>query len=72
VSGDKAPCSFGNNIFINPEKYEWETYNQILLHEKIHISQNHTLDIIIAELAADLSMVQSICMDLSPRDRKQS
>src|SRR5678815_3238946 len=49
VSGDKAPCSFGNNIFINPEKYEWETYNQILLHEKIHISQNHTLDIIIAE-----------------------
>jgi len=50
VSGDKAPCSFGNNIFINPEKYEWETYNQILLHEKIHIRQNHTLDIIIAEL----------------------
>ena len=50
VTGDKAPCSFANNIFINPEKYEWETYNQILLHEKIHISQNHTLDIIIAEL----------------------
>src|SRR5436190_434894 len=50
VKGDKAPCSFGNNIFINPEKYEWETYNQILLHEKIHIRENHTLDIIIAEL----------------------
>ena len=50
VSGDKAPCSFGNNIFINPEKYEWETYNQILLHEKIHIREKHTLDIIIAEL----------------------
>jgi len=50
VSGDKAPCSFGNNIFINPEKYEWETYNQILLHEKIHIREKHTVDIIIAEL----------------------
>ena len=50
VSGDKAPCSFGNNIFINPEKYEWETYNQIIEHEKVHIRQNHTLDIIIAEL----------------------
>ncbi len=50
VSGDKAPCSFGNNIFINPEKYEWETYNQILLHEKIHISEKHTIDIIVAEL----------------------
>jgi BlaR1 peptidase M56 len=50
VSGDKAPCSFGNNIFINPEKYEWETYNQILLHEKIHIREKHTIDIIVAEL----------------------
>jgi hypothetical protein len=50
VSGDKAPCSFGNNIFINPEKYEWDTYNQILLHEKIHIEQRHTLDILLAEL----------------------
>jgi hypothetical protein len=50
VSGDKAPCSFGNNIFINPEKYDWDTYNQILLHEKIHIEQRHTLDIMFAEL----------------------
>src|SRR5258705_1933393 len=50
VAGDKAPCSFGNTIFINPEKYDWETYNQILLHEKIHIGQKHTVDIFIAEL----------------------
>ena len=50
VSGDKAPCSFGNNIFINPEKYDWDTYNQILLHEKIHIREKHTVDILIAEL----------------------
>ncbi len=50
VTGDKAPCSFANNIFINPEKYEWETYNQILLHEKIHIEQKHTIDLLLAEL----------------------
>ncbi len=50
VSGDKAPCSFGNNIFINPEKYEWDTYNQILLHEKVHIHQKHSIDILVAEL----------------------
>jgi BlaR1 peptidase M56 len=50
VSGEKAPCSFGNNIFINPEKYDWETYNQILLHEKVHVRQNHSLDIMLAEL----------------------
>ena len=50
ISGDKAPCSFLNNIFINPEKYEWDVYNQILQHEKIHIHQKHSLDILFAEL----------------------
>lgn len=49
VSGNKAPCSFANNIFINPEKYDWDTYNQILLHEKVHIMQGHSWDIILAE-----------------------
>ncbi|HEV2481754.1 MAG TPA: M56 family metallopeptidase [Puia sp.] len=51
ISGDRAPCSFGNTIFINPERYDWETYNQILIHEKIHVSGRHTLDILLAELA---------------------
>lgn len=50
ITGDKAPCSFANNIFINPEKYDWETYNQILLHEKIHIEQKHTIDLLLAEM----------------------
>lgn len=50
ITGDKAPCSFANNIFINPEKYEWEIYNQILLHEKIHIEQKHTIDLLLAEI----------------------
>ncbi|WP_348822342.1 M56 family metallopeptidase [Flavobacterium aestuarii] len=49
ITGDKAPCSFANNIFINPEKYEWETYSQILQHEKIHIEQRHTIDLLLAE-----------------------
>jgi hypothetical protein len=50
LDDDKAPCSFGNNIFINPTKYEPDTFNQILLHEKIHIKQGHSLDLLIAEL----------------------
>ncbi len=50
LTGDKAPCSFGNNIFINPEKYDWETYSQILLHEMVHIQQRHSFDILLAEL----------------------
>ena len=50
LTGEKAPCSFGNIIFINPAKYDWETYNQVLLHEKIHIEQKHTLDLLVAEI----------------------
>jgi hypothetical protein len=51
ISGNRAPCSFGNTIFINPAIYDWETYNQILIHEKVHISGRHTLDILLAEMA---------------------
>jgi hypothetical protein len=50
LNDDKAPCSFGNYIFINPAKYDWDTYNQILIHEKVHVQQYHTLDLIIAEV----------------------
>ncbi|MGF1925665.1 MAG: M56 family metallopeptidase, partial [Bacteroidia bacterium] len=50
LDGDKAPCSFGNTIFINPEKYDWETYSQILIHEKVHIQQGHSFDLLVAEV----------------------
>lgn len=50
LSGDKAPCSFGKSIFINPAKYDWDTYNQILQHEKVHIRQGHLVDILLAEV----------------------
>lgn len=50
MDGDRAPCSFANRIFINPEKYDWETYDQILAHEKIHVLQAHTVDLLLAEL----------------------
>jgi len=51
TSGNRAPCSFVNNIFINPALYDPETYQQILIHEKIHVSGRHTLDILAAEIA---------------------
>ncbi|MES2267698.1 MAG: M56 family metallopeptidase [Bacteroidota bacterium] len=50
IDTDKSPCSFGNYIFINPAKYDWETYSQILLHEKIHVKQGHSFDLLLAEL----------------------
>jgi rhodanese-related sulfurtransferase len=54
INGNRAPCSFGNTIFINPANYDWDTYNQILIHEKIHVSGRHTVDILLAELAVVL------------------
>src|SRR3984957_6593230 len=54
TSGNRAPCSFGNNIFINPRLYDPATYQQILIHEKIHVSGRHTLDILLAEIAVVL------------------
>ncbi|HEY8972062.1 MAG TPA: M56 family metallopeptidase, partial [Puia sp.] len=49
-AGMQGPCSFGNIIFIHPCEYDPETYQQILLHEKIHAGGWHTLDILLAEL----------------------
>jgi hypothetical protein len=49
-AGMHGPCSFGNIIFIHPNEYDPETYQQILLHEKIHAGGRHTLDILLAEL----------------------
>ena len=48
---DEAPYSFWNTIFINPAKYDSETYEQILAHEKIHIDQTHYVDMLLVELA---------------------
>jgi hypothetical protein len=50
TSGNRAPCSFGRYIFINPSLYDQETFEQILTHEKIHVRQRHSVDIVLAEL----------------------
>ncbi|MFD0748505.1 M56 family metallopeptidase [Mucilaginibacter calamicampi] len=49
VDDDRAPCSFGNNIYINPGKYDVKTYSKILAHEKIHVIQAHSVDLLLAE-----------------------
>lgn len=51
MPGDKAPFSFLNMIYINPTKYDYDTYEQILAHEKIHITKWHSADIFLSELA---------------------
>jgi len=49
TTGDRGPCTFGNIIFINPALYDPETFRQILVHEKIHVNEGHTVDILLAE-----------------------
>ncbi len=50
IPKDKAPFSFWNRIFMHPGKYDGATYEQILQHEKIHVREKHSLDILLAEL----------------------
>ncbi|PRY07299.1 beta-lactamase regulating signal transducer with metallopeptidase domain [Pontibacter ummariensis] len=47
----QAPCSFFHYIFIYPDDYDFETYEQIIAHEKIHIRLGHSFDLLLAELA---------------------
>ncbi|MEM8507005.1 MAG: ankyrin repeat domain-containing protein [Bacteroidota bacterium] len=51
VADDYGPRSFFKYILINPEKYDPETYAQILEHEKIHVQQMHSVDLLFAEIA---------------------
>lgn len=45
-----APFSFLNRIFVNTALHTPEELQQILTHEKIHVKQGHTFDVIIAEI----------------------
>jgi len=50
-TNETEPCSFFNYIFVNQTKYDSDTYEQILEHEKVHVKKHHSLDLIFAELA---------------------
>jgi ankyrin repeat protein len=51
VKDDSGPRSFFKYIFINPEKYDSETFEHILEHEKIHVAQKHSIDLLLSEIA---------------------
>lgn len=44
------PFSFIRYIFIDPTKYDHETYQQIIAHEKIHVKYLHSIDLLLAEI----------------------
>ncbi|MFK8162831.1 MAG: M56 family metallopeptidase [Lewinella sp.] len=47
---DAAPYSFWNRVFLNPNRYDPDTYHQIVQHEAVHVRQRHSVDLMIAEL----------------------
>ena len=47
---DISPFSFWKYIVLNPNKYDEISFLQILEHERIHILQRHSIDMVIAEL----------------------
>ena len=51
MAGDGAPFSFWKNIYVNPKLHEPADLKAILLHEHVHVSEWHTVDILLAELS---------------------
>ena len=54
IDKDFAPFSFLNVIFINSRTLTEANMRRIIAHEKIHIRQHHSLDILLVELASIL------------------
>lgn len=50
LSEEVSPFSFWQTIYINPHLHKKQDLSNILEHEKVHVEQWHTLDIILAEI----------------------
>lgn len=50
LSDEVSPFSFWQTIYINPRLHKKQDLNNILEHEKVHVEEWHTLDIILAEI----------------------
>ncbi len=50
INKNIIPFSFGSSIFINQHLHTEEELKEIIRHEFVHVKQNHTVDIIWAEL----------------------
>lgn len=48
---DIGPFSFWRSIYINPTKLSPSELKTVLAHEQVHVSQWHTLDLLLAELS---------------------
>jgi bla regulator protein BlaR1 len=51
IRDDISPFSFWRSIYINPTKLSPAVLKNVLEHEQVHVSEWHTLDILLAELS---------------------
>jgi TonB family protein len=49
IQADVAPFSFLNRIYINPDNYSQHQVNEIIAHERVHVTQQHTYDCLFYE-----------------------
>ncbi|WP_133274437.1 M56 family metallopeptidase [Hymenobacter radiodurans] len=50
LPGASSPFSFGPFIYLNPEQYPAAELPAILHHERVHVRQWHTLDVLVAQV----------------------
>jgi TonB family protein len=50
MNGDYPPFSFLNSVFISKEDYNKPNFKSILEHERVHVDQLHTFDLILLEI----------------------
>ncbi len=51
INADISPFSFWQSIYINPENLNPGDLQSIIQHEQVHITEWHTLDILLAEIS---------------------
>ena len=73
VNKEIIPFSFGNAVFINRRQHSEEELKEIIRHEFVHVRQNHTVDIVWAELLCILNWYNPFAWLLkkSIRDQRQ-
>jgi TonB family protein len=54
LTGSPSPFSFCRMIFLNPDSYSANDLEEILHHERAHVRQNHTFDVLFAEVICAL------------------
>ena len=57
---DYPPFSFLNSVFISKEDYQKPNFSSILAHERVHVDQLHTFDLLLIEILTVLFWMNPI------------